>query len=326
MESKREISFYSREPWCFPSNLTVHSTLDGILKKDESETANRAAASNMIRNVSPDITIYTDGSASAGTTNGGAGIVIAGSDPFELDVRSTLMVKGAALTCSYEEENQAMLSACQWIRDNCTPQQKILTMTDSKSLCDALLAQNAGTDEILKTIQESDADIVVQWVPAHCGIPGNEEADKAAKNATKLEGPHRPVSFSSACSAIRRCVRDKPLKLSEHQTIYASMNRQKELEVESRKDQVDLARLRSGYHPALMTYQHILNEEVSPMCPRCGEAEDTTRHWLTECPATAEAKMRLFGTVELGLDTLTKEPKKSIALARRTILCGASTQ
>jgi hypothetical protein len=130
MESRKEIPFYSREPWCFPSKLTVHSTLDGIRKKDESETAKRAAASTMIKSVSPDITIYTDGSATAGTTNGGAGIAIAGSDPLELDVRSTLMVKGAALTCSYEEENQAMLSACQWIRYNSTPGQKILTMTN----------------------------------------------------------------------------------------------------------------------------------------------------------------------------------------------------
>ena len=31
--------------------------------------------------------------------------------------------------------------------------------------------------------------VVVQWIPAHCGIPGNEEADRQAKSGAEMEQP-----------------------------------------------------------------------------------------------------------------------------------------
>ena len=52
----------------------------------------------------------------------------------------------------------------------------------------------------------------------------------------------------------------------------------------------------------------------------------TMKHWFMSCPATLTAKMEIFEAEEdLGLHLLTKEPKKSLALARRTLL-GAGRQ
>ena len=148
----------------------------------------------------------------------------------------------------------------------------------------------------------------------------NKAADEAAKRATTAPGPTRPISYQSACAAIKRHIRDDPLKRPHHCTNSTTLNRDRELEITNRKDQVDLARLRSGYHPKLQSYQNILRpDETDPTCPRCKDGEDTVDHWLQECSAASAAKMKLFGSVKLGHEILAKEPRKAIALAKVTI-------
>ena len=72
-----------------------------------------------------------------------------------------------------------------------------------------------------------------------------------------------------------------------------------------------------------MEYHHMLDESVLEICPRCQELEHTLEQRLLKCLATLAAKQDMFGTGEIGLSILTKEPRKAIALARRTLL-GAS--
>ena len=321
LDDREPIEYYTREPWSTPRrNLTVNSTLDGTTGKDDSESNKQAAAEKFIHDTNPNMVIYTDGSASGGTSNGGAGIVIANNDPRNLVIKHTINIKGASLTCSYEEEVQAMLTTCEWIREHCNRHKSVLVMTDSKSLCDALKSHNPSTDHISNAINDCKAKITIQWVPAHCGIPGNEAADQAAKNAADMQGSHRPTSYGSACAAIRRQIKDKPPSRQEHRDTYSAINREREFEIDNRRDQVDLARIRSGYHPHLKSYQHIIDEDIDPTCPRCNDGEDTVTHWLKKCAAAAEAKMRTFGKTDLDHNILTLHPRKSISLARSTLL------
>ena len=91
----------------------------------------------MIRESTPEVTIYTDGSASAGTKDGGAGIVVTIGDPSDPQATEVIKVRGAPYTSSFEEERAAMARACEWIRVNCQGE-KITICTDSLSLCLAL--------------------------------------------------------------------------------------------------------------------------------------------------------------------------------------------
>ena len=274
--------------------------------------------------ISSRLVVYTDGSASGGTLEGGAGVVVTHGDPSDPEVLERITVKGAPRTSSYEEEVAAMNAALDWIGDNCDSSDEVTICTDSLSLCQALSARNEGTDETLRRIHHCKASIVIQWVPAHCGIPGNEAADQAAKDATKLDTACRPVSYASECARIRQAIQDPAptddgdIRIHE---IYGTYNKARdEAEVTTRTDQVDLSRLRSRNHPAMRYYQHKLDETVDPTCPRCGDAAESIEHWLDECDAMQHKKMKTFGRTVLEKSILTLEPGLSLELARASIL------
>ena len=313
---------YARAPWETPNNLAVHESVPGISSNADDAGTLMQATLERIRNLSPHP--YTDGSASAGTTDGGAGVVITRGDPTCPEEIQTIRVKGASRTSSYEEEVSAMNAALEWIGDNCSEAEKVVICTDSLSLCQALSALNEGVDETILRISQCKADIAIQWVPAHCGVPGNEAAEQAAKDACNLESNHRPVSFASECARIRQAIQDPPptdpgdIRIHE---IYSAYNQTRDnAEVKTRADQVDLARLRARKHPALRDYKHLLNESVADTCPRCHAGAEDLEHWLHECDAMMLKKMRTFGRTVLEENILTLEPGKSLELARASIL------
>ncbi len=59
------------------------------------------------------VTIYTDGSATGGTTASGAAMVATTGDPADPVIIHTSIVRGAELTSSYEEEKAALLLALE---------------------------------------------------------------------------------------------------------------------------------------------------------------------------------------------------------------------
>lgn len=250
-------------------------------------------------------------------------MVITDGDPDSPRTLEVLTVKGAPRTASYIEEVAAMEMACEWMEANCRDE-RILVCTDSLSMCQSLVALNEDIDHTIKRIAQLSQQVTVQWVPAHVGVPGNEAADVAAKEAARMQGHGTAVRYSSACSAIRQAVIDPPpdddgdKRIAE---IYGAFSKQRDqAEITNREDQVHMARIRSRNHPALKYYQCKLDNTVVNQCPECESGEDTVEHWLDECPANSHFKMKLFGRVKLEKDILTREPGKSLALARETFL------
>lgn len=91
----------------------------------------------------------------------------------------------------------------------------ILVCTDSQS---SLAMLQAGPDSQKSTIgaeiwqhlialAAADLRVHLQWVPAHCGLPGNERADTLAKEAAEMPQDNVPTDISAAVGAVARKAR-----------------------------------------------------------------------------------------------------------------------
>ena len=150
-------------------------------------------------------------------------------------------------------------------------------------------------------------------------MPGNELADVAAKKATKITGPGRKISLACSQLLAKKSIPDPPLTHARSSLVYSKRSHKKEAEITTRKDQVNLARIRSGHHLLFAETRNRYNQEEDPSCPRCGHALEDMSHWLLDCPGTAAAKHAIFGTTSVELTVLSEFPKESNELARRTL-------
>jgi ribonuclease HI len=289
----------------------------------------RAAAIKRIDEFKADVTIYTDGSASAGCRKGGSAVVVTTGEAELPEQIEVIRRKGASHTSSYEEECQAMEDTAKWVTQEASGLEKVLVCTDSQSMCRALEEGSAELEELSKLINACPTKIIIQWIPGHSNIPGNELADAEAKKATEEAGPGRPISMNSMKTVIKEIVKDGAIEHERTREVYTRKSKKKDQLLKTRSDQVLLARLRSGHHFGFMTYKHRLNSEEDPTCPRCRDADilgtmqkplclDNVEHWL-ECSSTEEQRMRIFGRIDVGLGVLTDDPRGSVALARRTL-------
>ena len=263
-----------------------------------------------------DTTIYTDGSCSEGTTNGGsAAVITTGSarNPVELE---TIQKRGGTYTSSFQEEMDALWLALEWMTEYQFTDTVICT--DSQSLLRAIANLTVDTADIRKALDNMRGTTYLHWVPGHSKIPGNELADMAAKEATKIEGTPTAVSFSSAKSVIRRLIKDPDPSHHIVKLTYKKLQMKKEkLIIKSRAEAATLAQLRSGHCLKLAAYRHRLDDTKSDICPRCEETAEDVKHWI-RCPANIQDRLNIFGKTDVDLGALSEEPAKALAYARVT--------
>jgi len=318
---RQPIVLYSSPPW-EKSNFEVYPQIPGLTSRHEEESRRRSLAMARIDSLNGNRVIYTDGSADAGICKGGSAAVITFGDsanPIEMD---SIMERGAALTCSFEEELQAMLNAAKWLQEHGLPEQTVVIATDSQSLCSALQSRSTDAGVLIKELAKCPGKIIIQWIPGHSGIPGNDMADEQAKEATTLDQEGRGVSYKSACATINRLIKDPPTSEWEHKRsaeIYSEYSETREKQVTGRAAEKLLACIRSGKHLGFGAYRFKIGKAEDESCDRCGAAVDDLGHWLMECPGTMAARIRTFGRTDVGYAILTRDPTGAVKLAQSTL-------
>ena len=162
--------------------------------------------------------------------------------------------------------------ALTWTSGNVNhPLIAILFYTDSKSLCEALMSSNPHTSSIHNSIDSILSSIFIQWIPGPSEIAGNKLADKVAKEATTIATNNiLSVSLSSSILAYKEIIHDDSSTSERVTQVYQNQKASWDSkQIEKRKDDALLARLRSGPHPSLQHYLHWLDPAQDPICPSC---------------------------------------------------------
>ena len=316
--NRKQLLHYEVPPWKQDIGQTkIQPELPGITGKfdDPDKILNTALA--QINSYRADYVIYTDGSAEGGMYEGGAAAVVTKGQSEEPERIDTVVKKGSFFTCSYGEEWLALELALNWIETKCDGPTVIVT--DSQSLCLAILGIGYELEILRFRLRSVEYPLTIQWVPGHCGIPGNEMADVAAKEASKMEGEYAPTTLGSVCCRIRALNKDPPSSHRTTREVYSEIKKEREQQIETRSDQSLLARVRTGRTSLFLAVKNEIDRNEDPMCPLCRDAPHTLEHWMTQCAGTLAKRRELFGEDYNKLEALSKYPTEAVSLARSTL-------
>ena len=209
---------------------------------------------------------YTDGSATKAVADGGAGIYILYPD----GTVATESVPTGTHCSNYKAEVQALLTASRMVKNTSRRECKqVVFLTDALSVLEAL--NSGGEPELadsLKSLTETHR-VALQWIPAHCGIPGNEAADRLAKEGAKKIQIEEDLGYLEKRTIIKSNFRKSPEGDDYHAL--------------TRDEQVVLLRLRTGHNRLNYHMCRKLKLAPSTAC-ECQQGDQTTEHILQSCP------------------------------------------
>ena len=212
-------------------DITIHTTVPYLSTKDEhSDVSKKALTLAMLHERYPQeawTRAFTDGSATNAVMRGGAGVYIQFPDGQR---RAKAIPTGLHCT-NYRAEVEALILAANTIKEEAPPDSQVVFLTDARSVLEAA-SKLPQLQDALHNIQ--CPRLVLQWIPSHCGIRGNEEADRMAKLGADKEQISNNISLSEMNTIIKSVFRTPQSTDSYHQ-----LNRQ---------EQVIISRLRTGHN------------------------------------------------------------------------------
>ena len=284
--------------------------------------------------------VWSDGSAEAGVSSGGGGgtlLILRSGECREIRV-------AAGLVCSSTRTElfamRAAVEEVSGLSGGLATGPAVLCSDSQASLL--LVAGGAGPQQtpigadiwrLLGVISARGQDVVLQWVPTHFGLPGNEQADVLAKEVSEL-AQEVPTDVRSITKAVARSV-NRAWRLSWPDSLFRRIWRDRmpsPAPGEDRGAAVDVHQLRAGNWGRSRQFIHRIGRLPAPACGGCRnikcsaalgvlchEEADTPEHVLLHCPCLAGVRLRLLGTIHVN-PTQLRDGDIVAALARGYLL------
>jgi hypothetical protein len=166
--------------------------------------------------------------------------------------------------------------------------------------------------------------VTIDWIPGHSGIPGNEEADQLAREATLIPRDGIPRAVGWSYSLLKYKLSERLSKLHQQSWDDRVDCKQTKMFVagpSKKTAQFLLSLKRSNLrtligivtgHSALNYHMSRLNVLNSPTCPKCLEEDETAEHFVCRCPIYSRPRMDIWGAYELQTSELVSLDIKTI--------------
>jgi hypothetical protein len=178
---------------------------------------------------------------------------------------------------------------------------RILIFSDSQAALKALVGPKVTSDLVAVCLNALSGlagrnEVILAWVPGHCGIPGNEEADRLARQASglPLQGP-KPAHGIPRCS-VRKAIRVWTMKQHlctwrdltghRHAKLFISgpcRKRADNLLRLSRRQLKMVVVILTGHAPVRKHLRTMGLFEGDPTCRFCRKDAETVQHIICCC-------------------------------------------
>ena len=118
-----------------------------------------------------------------------------------------------------------------------TNSEDVVFLTDYRSVLDSLAGH--GEHNLRRKLYSilEHRRLILQWIPSHCGIKGNERADRLAKQGANMEQEKHPITLKQKITIMNNSFRTKKIADDYHAL--------------DRAGQVTLIYLRTGHNTTM---------------------------------------------------------------------------
>lgn len=200
---------------------------------------------------------------------------------------------------NFDGELEAIRIATEQLSVRTVQLNNIVIFSDSQSAIQAIVAHNVPESKIINSCRNNidllasrGKTVVLQWIPSHVGIDGNERADTLAKKGTEILQLFKDkVPFSSIKRNIKNVVKQNYeinlSKVIKNKKWRDSINK---IPNSPRSIAVAALRLETG-HDCLAKHLYTIGIYSSPMCTLCNQSFEMDKDHLLNCPSLTEENL-----------------------------------
>ena len=227
--------------------------------------------------------VFTDGSSEEAIRNGGAGVHIIFRNGGEISQAAPT----GRVSTNFRAEATAILQAADILSEQPNLSDKIVFFCDCRAVLQALEhngKNEAHIDRIREKLTSLSTKTVVslQWIPSHCGVQGNEQADLLSKSGSSMAQPEHQISYHEAKTIIKSRLGLPTLRYTTQDPIHNL----------PRFQQTVIFRLRTG-HSRLLGHLSRIGVSHTDECP-CGTGVQSPEHVLQHCPNHNDLRCQIW--------------------------------